>query len=552
MNWAQFIRDAAIVSTAYNTYQTSQKLDTLNSSLDDFKNQTSAELSKLTETVNKGFSMLSLELAVQSQIFKNILTVLKEKRKTEAEELKNFGLKALRNGWINDAIDDFKKSLELNRYDYQVYYLLSKCYFILENKEEQDHFLQMAFQYSSEDSLFRQYIGLDIVGQLVAERKFEEAKEIVKYLEGLLEGEIELTPLLMCDIYIDVFSHNITELTLEKVDKAIDNYEGDDPSRIFTVIKALIHFVTDNQKIKIDNRLNLKKYAITKKYGSGIFTYLDNIEKILVFIYTKADSSSILKLAPKSVIKRYFPLFDDVPGIVDRIRDFKKQISTITIDDYEKFQFIAPLIKQAENSILNDVRKVYTKNEEGNFNSNPFEQNFTPELDFEVGKEDKILVQCKLNEKELITLTYFQLIIVDKDKNVFNYDLIDDFLNVKKDEIRTDEIKAGNRLTDKITFYLRDELSDKILLFSSSSYYTESFGSNEKYANILNLLWSRAVNNILIYLNFNNFNNNLLLLKTCLDFMGIESHVDNTAEVKKDTIDLEFIDDNTSNVEFID
>jgi hypothetical protein len=257
-------------------------------------------------------------------------------------------------------------------------------------------------------------------------------------------------------------------------------------------------------------------------------------------------------LAPKSVIKRYFPLFDDVPGIVDRIRDFKKQISTITIDDYEKFQFIAPLIKQAENSILNDVRKVYTKNEEGNFNSNPFEQNFTPELDFEVGKEDKILVQCKLNEKELITLTYFQLIIVDKDKNVFNYDLIDDFLNVKKDEIRTDEIKAGNRLTDKITFYLRDELSDKILLFSSSSYYTESFGSNEKYANILNLLWSRAVNNILIYLNFNNFNNNLLLLKTCLDFMGIESHVDNTAEVKKDTIDLEFIDDNTSNVEFID
>ena len=552
MNWAQFIRDAAIVSTAYNTYQTSQKLDTLNSSLDDFKNQTSAELSKLTETVNKGFSMLSLELAVQSQIFKNILTVLKEKRKTEAEELKNFGLKALRNGWINDAIDDFKKSLELNRYDYQVYYLLSKCYFILENKEEQDHFLQMAFQYSSEDPLFRQYIGLDIVGQLVAERKFEEAKEIVKYLEGLLEGEIELTPLLMCDIYIDVFSHNITELTLEKVDKAIDNYEGDDPSRIFTVIKALNHFVTDNQKIKIDNRLNLKKYAITKKYGSGIFTYLDNIEKILVFIYTKADSSSILKLAPKSVIKRYFPLFDDVPRIIDRIRDFKKQISTITIDDYEKFQFIAPLIKQAENSILNDVRKVYTKNEEGNFNSNPFKQNFTPELDFKVGKEDKILVQCELNEKELITLTYFQLIIVDKDKNVFNYDLIDDFLNVEKDEIRTDEITAGKGLTDKITFYLRDKLSDKILLFSSSSYFTESFGSDKKNANILNLLWSRAVNNILIYLNFNNFNNNLLLLKSCFDFMGIESHADNTAEVKKDTSDLEFLDDKTSNVEFID
>jgi hypothetical protein len=29
MNWAQFIRDSATVATAYSTYQTSKKLDTL-------------------------------------------------------------------------------------------------------------------------------------------------------------------------------------------------------------------------------------------------------------------------------------------------------------------------------------------------------------------------------------------------------------------------------------------------------------------------------------------------------------------------------------------
>jgi hypothetical protein len=120
MNWSQYIRDAATISTAYNTFQTGKKLDALNENLNDFKEKTNAELERLTATLQQGFSILSMELAIQSQIFRNVLNVLKEKRKTEAEELKNFGLKALRNGWIEDAIEDFNKSLEQNRYDYQV------------------------------------------------------------------------------------------------------------------------------------------------------------------------------------------------------------------------------------------------------------------------------------------------------------------------------------------------------------------------------------------------------------------------------------------------
>ena len=551
MNWSQFIRDAATVATAYNTYQTSKKLDTLNESLDDFKNQTSAELSKLTATMQKGFSMLSMELAVQSQIFKNILNVLKEKRKTEAEELKNFGLKALRNGWIPDAIDDFNKSIELNRYDYQVYYLLSKCYFLLDDSEKQDHYLQMAFQYSSEDSMFRQYVGLDIVGQLVKEKKFDEAKDVVQYLEGLLDGDIELTPLLMCKLYIDIFSGNVNDKTLQIIDKAIDNYEGDEPSRIITVIKALSHFVNEQQKSLIENKLNLKKFAITKKYGTNVLTYLDNIEKVLTFIYTNADSSSILKIAPNAVIDRYFPLYKSAPKIIDKIREFKNRISNITIEDYDKFNFVAPLIKQVEEGILRDVSKVYKKSEDGNFNSNPFNQGFVPELNFDVGKDDKILVQCKLDDIELITLTYFKLIIIDKNKNTFNYDLLEDFLNVEKEEIRIDEINAGNKQTDQITFYLRDKLSDKILLFSSSSYFTESYGSREKHANILNLLWSRAINNILIYLNFKSFNSNLSILESFIDFVGVSNSKHQTSHKSSNANEVEFLDSSSTDVEFI-
>jgi hypothetical protein len=155
------------------------------------------------------------------------------------------------------------------------------------------------------------------------------------------------------------------------------------------------------------------------------------------------------------------------------------------------------------------------------------------------------------DNNELITLTYFKLIIIDKNKNTFNYDLLDDFLNVEKEEIRIDEITASNKKTDKITFYLRDKLSEKILLFSSSAFYTEDFGSREKFANILNLLWSRAINNILIYLNFRNFNNNLALLNSCMDFIGITGNNQKESASQSGSNEVEFLDTTSSDVEFI-
>jgi hypothetical protein len=399
--------------------------------------------------------------------------------------------------------------------------------------------------------MFRQYIGLDIVGQLVKDKKIDEAKEVVQFLEGLIKEQIELTPLLMCKLYIDIFSGNINENTLQIIDKAIDNYEGEDPSRIITVIRTLSRFVNEEKAKLIENKLNLKKFSITKKFGSNILTDLDNIEKALLFIYTNADSSSILKMAPDSVINRFFPLYKSCPKIIDRIRNFKSKISTIKIDEYDKFSFVAPLIKKIESGILNDISNVYKKTEEEHFNTNPFFQNFSPELNFNVGVGDKILVQCKLNNNELITLTYFKLIIIDKNKNTFIYDLVDDFINVEKNNIRIDEVLAGEKKTDQITFLLRDKLSDKILLFSSSSYFTPQFGNREKHANILNLLWIRAINNILIYLNLKSFNNNLSLLENYLDFIGITSSKNPPSNESKSSEDVEFLDKPSSDVEFI-
>jgi hypothetical protein len=45
----------------------------------------------------------------------------------------------------------------------------------------------------------------------------------------------------------------------------------------------------------------------------------------------------------------------------------------------------------------------------------------------------------------------FKLIIIDKNKNIFSYDLIDDFLNVEKDEIRIDDYNVNNKISDIFT-----------------------------------------------------------------------------------------------------
>lgn len=120
MSLKQFIRDAALVSTALNTSYAADrldeineklgdmsfdvssklsdanfKLDNLNESIQHFEKQTIAEIGRLKKSVEKGFSDISLELAVQSDIFRSIDRALKDKVAVEAKEYMRFGIKAL-------------------------------------------------------------------------------------------------------------------------------------------------------------------------------------------------------------------------------------------------------------------------------------------------------------------------------------------------------------------------------------------------------------------------------------------------------------------------
>lgn len=162
MSWKQFFKDTAFYYTVYNVHKINQGVQGLNDSVREFANQSHRDIQNLTHIIQENLSVITLELTLHTKLFRQILEVLKNKIKVEAEELKQFGLHALKNGWFDDAEKDFLESIKINRYDYQVYYLLSKVASQKQNFDEQGEYLKKAYEYAGEDAVFKEYVLLDI------------------------------------------------------------------------------------------------------------------------------------------------------------------------------------------------------------------------------------------------------------------------------------------------------------------------------------------------------------------------------------------------------
>jgi len=543
MSWQQFFRDSISVSTAINTYNTSKNLENIDRSIQDFKEQSERSLNNISASINKGFAKLSLELALQSKIFANILTVLKDKRKVEAEELKNFGIEALRNGWIEEAIADFLKSIELNRYDYQVYFLLSKCFFIQENYIEQENYLKKAFKYSSVDLDFQQYVLFDIIGKLISDQNWIEAREIIQRYEYNIKLDQLSVPILLSKLSVNFQEGLVNDESLSIISFAIDKYEADEPSRIVEVIELLSKNLPVLEKQKVDQKINAKKFVIAKKFGINLMTSINNIEASLIFL-KNSENESLIKSVPKSVIKRFFPIFNEFSSLLNDINSIKLNISNFSNQSFEQIRYISSILQKLDYEIIETIKKLYAKKDKGSFNSEPFKQPWMSQKNIAVDSGDKVLIECVLNDQRVITLSYFKLIISNNTNSTY-YDLYDEFLNVQKEDIRIDEISFQTQSTDLITFYLRDLVSKKIILFSSSKMVTSQYGSSEKYANVLDLLWSRATNNLIICLNLSLSELSLQKFKKIVDYLNELLAKEPTKELDSNTNidDIEFLND---------
>ncbi len=526
MKWTSFIKNAINASIAYNTYNSNVNLDEINQSIQSFTSEFNSEMSQLNETLNKGFAMLSFELAIQSSIFKEALSVLKNKRKAEAEELKEFGINALRNGWVDDAIQDFKKSIEINRYDYQVYYLLSKCYFLLDDNYNQDLFLQQAFHYSSEDPSFRQYIGLDIVGRLISESKYDDAQEVINQLEALLQSNLSHTPLILSKIIISIYTKKITSDLLDWVDLAIESYDGQKPDRILMVLLVLSEKLDVENREKVIGRINLSKYAISLKSAQNLYFSLSNLEKILSLLDSVNLPNSFLRYTPKSVAEKYLPLYQLVPDYLKKIEISKERLKNISVENFKVLSFLETKLITVEDLILNRLQEIL-KEKTPDFD--PYYESIQQPIELKNG--DKILNQCILDNNEVVTLTYFKLIILDEKQQVFVYDLHDDIINLDKYRLSKDLYES---------FYLKDRLSEKLLLINKSGIGT--------YNNI-NLLLNRGIENAIFYMNLSGLNRYLNNLNVYLDIF-LEVH--KLESEKKDNSLHEPESPNSNDIIFLD
>jgi hypothetical protein len=179
-----------------------------------------------------------------------------------------------------------------------------------------------------------------------------------------------------------------------------------------------------------------------------------------------------------------------------------------------------------------------------NFNKNPYQQVSEPVYNFDVGPNDKILVQVDLGGA-ILTLTIFSLIIVDNDKKTYQYDLFDDYLNLSIQELNRALIPGASE--ESVSFYIRDRITNKVLQVASSTMCSSSYVTQEEIkANYLDLVIRRATYLLGEYIQMSIFNANLSLLSAYLDMIDTNTGSGQSGKeinpANSDMNDVEFLD----------
>jgi len=128
-----------------------------------------------------GFSEMIWELEQQRTVLEEILKVLQAPLDTQAKELRTRAQEAYANGWIGDALEDFLKSEEKNRYDFTIHQSLGNIYlFHKKNAERAVEYYEKAVKYATAKSAYHASLALLHIG-------------LARYLQGDFTEAYEAT-----------------------------------------------------------------------------------------------------------------------------------------------------------------------------------------------------------------------------------------------------------------------------------------------------------------------------------------------------------------------
>jgi tetratricopeptide (TPR) repeat protein len=138
-------------------------------------------LESLNATFEWGFSELVWQLEEQREILRDILRVLQAPLDTQAKELKKRAEYAYRNGWFDDALEDFLESEKKNRYDFTIHQNLGNIYFFeKKNPKKALEYYEKAAKYATPKSPYHASIAFLHVG-------------LIRYLQGNFQKAYEAT-----------------------------------------------------------------------------------------------------------------------------------------------------------------------------------------------------------------------------------------------------------------------------------------------------------------------------------------------------------------------
>jgi tetratricopeptide (TPR) repeat protein len=171
-------------------------------------------LESLASAFEWGFSEMVWQMELQRAVLVEILRVLQAPLDTQAKELRKRAEDAYRNGWIDEALEDFLESEKKNRYDFTVHQSLGNIFlFHKKNPEKALEYYEKAAKYATPKSPYHASLALLHIGLT-----YYLQGDFQKAYEATLKA-IGLTP----NIYEAHYQHAQYCANLGKYDEAIEH-----------------------------------------------------------------------------------------------------------------------------------------------------------------------------------------------------------------------------------------------------------------------------------------------------------------------------------------
>lgn len=238
-----------------------------------------------------------------------------------------------------------------------------------------------------------------MAGLLMDDGDMDSAKEVAKSIINMLpEEKRNASPLLLCQLRIDIKANNISDDTLSVISKLIDNHDYRYQIKMINIVIALTEDIESEYKTKIENLLNLKKAALSKSCAQMLQNSLNNVKNLITNYIRWTLRMFDFKVESKIVTSQ--------KKIMELCMNETYDIKISTVENFNKYYYLLCESMNLERNMMNimryrmvDLLDIFKEMKRA---TKVF-------YDFEI-EDDRLLWQVA-DREDIITLSCYSLII---------------------------------------------------------------------------------------------------------------------------------------------